>query len=95
MTPVAAVLRRDPTKPAPVPPPWNIADWVWSEPWRDPVAPPPPNPAILPPFGASGVPAGMRLLADVDPAALALSGDPLPTDITLDAYELRAMRSEP
>lgn len=75
MTPVAAVLRRDPTKPAPVPPPWNIADWVWSEPWRDPVAPPPPNPAILPPAGASGVPAGMRLLADVDPAALALSGD--------------------
>ncbi len=75
MTPVAAVLRRNPAKPAPVPPPWNIADWVWSEPWRDPVAPPPPNPAILPLSGDSGVPAGMRLLADVDPAALALSSD--------------------
>ena len=75
MTPVAAVLGRDPSKRATVPPPWNVADWGWNAPWRDPPETPPPNPARLPSGGACGVPSGMRLLDDVDPAALALSAD--------------------
>ena len=48
---------------------------VWNEPWRNPPAPPPPNPASLPPQGVAGVPAGMELVTDVKPAEIARGGD--------------------
>ena len=75
MTPVRIVLNRAPGEKVIPPPPWNIADWGWDEPWRDPKGPPPPNVALAAPSGAPGVPAGMVLLDEVSPAELARSGD--------------------
>ncbi|MBR3086414.1 MAG: hypothetical protein IKH04_08430 [Kiritimatiellae bacterium] len=75
MTPVRVVLNRAPGEKIIPPPPWDIADWGWNEPWRDPPGPPPPNVALLAPAAVAGVPSGMVLLDEVNPAELARSGE--------------------
>ena len=77
MTPVRAVLNRAPGETVVPPPPWDIADWGWNEPWRAPTNPPPPNAALLAPAedAPDGVPVGMVLVDDVSPADLARAGD--------------------